>query len=222
MPRSRWKASMSFDCGGPDGWSEQPERSGRWQLGVRETPKVVLCIFDSDAEVRILHPPPADPSLWDVLTSRAAEILCSASARARGGHEQVALAFGQRREGVPRHGAPRIFSIFFIWSSIHIIAAATFCLPANSTAIPAAFLELGRDLFTVPVMAGELDQLLPRCDRSFQATEGLCLRRRAAKEQLREDSQDRAACDGCKADLGLRALVLEQPFWAILDVARAP
>jgi hypothetical protein len=31
----------------------------------------------------------------------------------RGWDKQVALAFSQQRESVPRHGAPRVFSIFF-------------------------------------------------------------------------------------------------------------
>ncbi len=40
---------------------------------------------------------------------------------------------------------------------------------------------------------------VPCLDRSLQAAQGLCVRRKSAEEQLRQDSQDRAAREGRKA-----------------------
>jgi acyl-CoA synthetase (AMP-forming)/AMP-acid ligase II len=40
---------------------------------------------------------------------------------------------------------------------------------------------------------GELDALCLLGDRALQAAEGLCVRRRAAEEQLRQDPEDRPA-----------------------------
>ncbi len=42
----------------------------------------------------------------------------------------------------------------------------------------------------------ELDALCLNLDRALQAAQGLCVRRGAAEEQLRQDSQDRVAGDG--------------------------
>ena len=48
------------------------------------------------------------------------------------------------------------------------------------------------------VRAARARRAMPRRDRALQAAEGLCVRRRAAEEQLRQDPEDRSARTRCQ------------------------
>src|SRR6266550_2311984 len=83
--------------------------------------------------------------------SGAAAALAPTGAGTRGGHEQVALAFSQRRVSFPRQGAPRILPIFFdlVLDTHH--CRRHFRLAGKLDSNSRSLLELGRYFFTVPV-----------------------------------------------------------------------